>query len=200
MANTSPDHLKALVEAALWEIADESTHAPEHTALDSTIDAVRANVMSGMMPEEAQVLFQVSDGGLSRSGSAPVAAPPAFHPPFMQPPPIPTQSPSSVLDATPPDDHDDALARTVDALTVREDDQAGVVDSDGEEWDEWPSETPPVVVEPTRAERAAAAAAERLAQERARVQRSGNLRNRAAEKAAEAAAEAVLANLPSRPI
>ena len=116
------DHLKGLIEAALWEIADESAHAPEHTALDATIDSVRANVMSGMMPEEANLLFRVTEGGLSSSR---VAAPPPFHPVVVAPTPIPTESPSSVVDG---------LAR-MDLASP----QGTVLDSDGEEWDEWPA-------------------------------------------------------------
>lgn len=186
-------HAMALLEAALWEIADETAHAPAHTALDGTIDAVRANVMSGMMPEEAQLLFAVSDGGLSNQTSTP--------PPLATAaPPVPADSPSSVLH-TPDEEVDTTLVRIMDELEVHAEPQAAVVDSDGEEWEEWPEGAAPASAPavPTAADLAAERAASRLAQERARMQKNGNLRNRAAEKVAEAAAESVLANLPSRP-
>jgi hypothetical protein len=209
MSSAAPadDRLKQLIEAALWEIADESSAAPEHTdALDSMIDAARANLMGGMMPDEAELLFGVTNGPLGRSS---FVAP--HHVPVAVAPPVPTQSPSSVL--TPPNDGDD-LAHAIGTMAVQEGNESPSARDFDEEWEAWPSEDddalPAVPPPPTPAERAAAAraaalaaASERLAQERARVQRSSNVRNRAAEKAAEKAAETaaedVLAKLPSRP-
>ena len=52
--------VNSLLEEALWELANENeTRAPEQAdaLLDSMIDAARANVMGGMMPEEAEILF-----------------------------------------------------------------------------------------------------------------------------------------------
>jgi len=203
------DRVKSLLEEALWELSEESTtHSAQTDTLDSMIDAARANFMagSGMMPAEAGILFSLTEGSRRSSSTGSTAAHAATlreihvqanHPP---PPPMPTESPSSVVDGAPHDQVMPSLQTSGDEPPA-----APQRDADGEEWDkewdEWPSDDPPAVAaQPTPAERAAAAA-QRLVQERALRERrnGGTLRNRAAEIAAEAAADAVLANLPSPP-
>ena len=50
--------VNSLLAEALWELANESeAQRPEQAdLLDSMIDAARANLMSGMMPEEAEFI------------------------------------------------------------------------------------------------------------------------------------------------
>lgn len=202
--------VNSLLEEALWELGNEGEQAPEQTdALDSMIIAARANLMGGenaMMAEEADILFSnLTHGPLSAERSSSIAARAAqlrqIHA-QAQPPaaavapipataaPVPTESPFSVMDTWTSDE-------------PPQDSSAAEADADGDEWEEWPSDapTPPAVAQPPTPAERAAAAAQRIAQERElRMQRNGGtLRNRAAEIEAERAAEAVLANLPSRP-
>lgn len=184
-----PDRLTALVEAALWEIAEQTADAPEHTALDSTIDATRASLMAGMMPEEAQLLFRVADGSAQGVAAS-----------------LPKALPVAVLDSSVRPDKRALICR-MDQLDVRDEPRQTtlVVDSDGDEWEEWLTDGDATNLDPAKA---IVAASERLAKERERVQNNSkiNMRRRppeetraAAKAAAEAAADAVMSNLLSTP-
>jgi len=200
-AQVQQDRVNSLLEAALWELANENeTQAPDETdALDSLIDAARMNVMGGLYPEEAELMFGTAPLGANSLDTIAARAAelrqihqqvaPAAALPISTESPIPTESPVSV---------EDALER----LNVEDDavEQSAERDAEDSDWEEWPSEPPAPPAPPappTPAERAAAAA-QRLAEEReTRLQRNGGtMRNRAAEIEAEKAAEAVLANLP----
>ena len=194
MSSSSTSRVNSLLEEALWELANESPKAADQTdALDSMIDAARLNISGGMMPEEAEFLFSVTGGPLSSARYESIAARAAqlrqIHAQVAPPPaPIPSESPSSIVDVQRSDSQSQSAVLT---------------DADGEEWEDWPSDPPagPAHAQPPTPAERAAAAAQRLAQERElRMQRSGGtLRNRAAEIEAEKAAQTVLANLPSRP-
>lgn len=209
-ANSS--NLNSLLEQALWELANEEnkpTDPEEADPLDSLIDAARANLLGGMMPEEAEMLFSTTNGPLSTARYETIAARQAelrrIHDEVTPPPPpIPAESPSSIVDVQKSDQPQQSAVRVGPQQSAVRDEprQPAVRNTDDDEWEEgwedWPSDAPAVAQPPTPAESRVAAAAQRLAEERERrLQRnSSTLRNRAAEIEAEKAAEAALANLP----
>ena len=199
--------LTALVEAALLEIADDTTNAePAAAAIDATIDTLKESILGELWPEERSVLTGLGPAAASRSGGA-AAAPAPAPPPATEEAATPTEY---VADET----RDAALARAVNGMALEYEGVAPPAEWDRQfeegEWQEWPAETAPAPAAPQPAAppaphpnsayvRAAAAQAER---EKAMAERltTSAMRNRAAAaQAAADAADAVVASLPSRP-
>ena len=198
--------LTALVEAALLEIADDTTNAePAAAAIDATIDTLKESILGELWPEERSVLTGLGPAA-ARSSDAAVAPAPA--------PPPATEEAAAPTEYVADETRDAALARAVNGMALEYEGVAPPAEWDRQfeegEWQEWPAETAPAPAAPQPAAppahhpnsayvRAAAAQAER---EKAMAERltTSAMRNRAAAaQAAADAADAVVASLPSRP-
>ena len=204
--------LTALVEAALLEIADDTTNAePAAAAIDATIDTLKESILGELWPEERSVLTGLGPAAAARtSTSSAAAAAPAPAPA----PPAATEEAAAPTEYVADETRDAALARAVNGMALEYEGVAPPAEWDRQfeegEWQEWPAETAPAPAAPQPAAppaphpnsayvRAAAAQAER---EKAMAERltTSAMRNRAAAaQAAADAADAVVASLPSRP-
>ena len=201
--------LTALVEAALLEIADDTTNAePAAAAIDATIDTLKESILGELWPEERSVLTGLGPAGAARSGAAAAAPAPA---PAL---PAATEEAAAPTEYVADETRDAALARAVNGMALEYEGVAPPAEWDRQfeegEWQEWPAETAPAPAAPQPAAppahhpnsayvRAAAAQAER---EKAMAERltTSAMRNRAAAaQAAADAADAGVASLPSRP-
>ena len=64
----------ALVEAALLEIADDTTNAePAAAAIDATIDTLKESILGELWPEERSVLTGLGPAAAARPGCSPSA-------------------------------------------------------------------------------------------------------------------------------
>ena len=210
--NGRDDALTALVEAALLEIADDTTNAePAAAAIDATIDTLKESILGELWPEERSVLTGLGPAASARtSTSSGAAAAPAPAPA----PPAATEEAAAPTEYVADETRDAALARAVNGMALEYEGVAPPAEWDRQfeegEWQEWPAETAPAAAAPQPAAppahhpnsayvRAAAAQAER---EKAMAERltTSAMRNRAAAaQAAADAADAVVASLPSRP-
>ena len=200
--------LTALVEAALLEIADDTTNAePAAAAIDATIDTLKQSILGELWPEERSVLTGLGPAA-ARSSDAAVAPAPA--------PPAATEEAAAPTEYVADETRDAALARAVNGMALEYEGVAPPAEWDRQfeegEWQEWPDEAaataapaapapaaPPAHHPNSAYVRAAAAQAER---EKAMAERltTSAMRNRAAAaQAAADAADAVVASLPSRP-
>ena len=76
--------LTALVEAALLEIADDTTNAePAAAAIDATIDTLKESILGELWPEERSVLTGLGPAA-ARSSDAAVAPAPAPPPSVLR--------------------------------------------------------------------------------------------------------------------
>ena len=207
--NGRDEALTALVEAALLEIADDTTNAePAAAAIDATIDTLKESILGELWPEERSVLTGLGPAA-ARSSDAAVAPAPA--------PPAATEEAAAPTEYVADETRDAALARAVNGMALEYEGVAPPAEWDRQfeegEWQEWPDEAaapaapaaapqpaaPPAHHPNSAYVRAAAAQAER---EKAMAERltTSAMRNRAAAaQAAADAADAVVAALPSRP-
>ena len=201
--------LTALVEAALLEIADDTTNAePAAAAIDATIDTLKESILGELWPEERSVLTGLGPAA-ARSSDAAVAPAPA--------PPAATEEAAAPTEYVADETRDAALARAVNGMALEYEGVAPPAEWDRQfeegEWQEWPDEAAPTAA-PAAAPQAAAppahhpnsayvrAAAAQAEREKAMAERltTSAMRNRAAAaQAAADAADAVVAALPSRP-
>ena len=214
--NGRDDALTALVEAALLEIADDTTNAePAAAAIDATIDTLKESILGELWPEERSVLTGLGPAAAARtSTSSGAAAAPA---PAPAPPAATEEAAAAPTEYVADETRDAALARAVNGMALEYEGVAPPAEWDRQfeegEWQEWPDEAaataapaaapqaaaPPAHHPNSAYVRAAAAQAER---EKAMAERltTSAMRNRAAAaQAAADAADAVVATLPSRP-